>query len=153
MNHEIWGYEKKSYLKNSQLFCFTCVFTLESVRGSISWHQGLKWFLWYSRGILEYGDAGQVHWELPFWCTEAEITADMSELNMFLTLEGSREIFHFSRQDVFGFHTLARVSRCLLTNCQAGLHLTPSPFFSLLSNSIYYGFLHTSRLHYITHPI
>lgn len=54
--------------------------------------------------------------------TEAAITVDMSELNMFLILEGSREIFHFSKQDVFGFHTLARVNRCLLMNCQAGLH-------------------------------
>lgn len=86
-------------------------------------------------------------------CTEAEVTANMSELSMFLILEGIREIFHFSKQGVFGFHTLARVNRCLLMNCQAGLHLTPSPFFSLLSNSISCVFHHSPRLQYITHPI
>lgn len=44
---------------------------------------------------------------LTFRCTEAGITVERSELNTFLVLEGSGEIFNFSKQDFFGFLTLA----------------------------------------------
>lgn len=44
---------------------------------------------------------------LTLWCTEAGITVDRSKLIMFLVLEGSGEIFNFSKQEFFGFHTSA----------------------------------------------
>lgn len=100
---------RKSYLKKFSiiLFCIclylgvcTWEYLLTSKIGVLRGFQAVFW----SSVMLPDGCGEN---RLTFRCAEAGITVERSELNTVLVLEGSGEIFSFSKQDFFGFHTLA----------------------------------------------